>query len=148
MIQEYIPLGQRVESFNVETEITRNEKDMVKIEASNGGTQIYYAIDGSDPTSQSARLYSQPFVFMQKGNVKAVAFDRQQNKKSPIATLRFDIPSSSYKVVGIEDKKTSDIFDGNSYCEYYFPVGTNNLTIELQNKESIRGFIYTPNQRG
>jgi len=208
MLQEYIALGQRVASFNVETEtnskwspivtkdsmttvgykrilrfstvnassirinftdakgplcinnieaflapmlmeepiITRNGKDVVKIEASNGGTEIYYTLDGSEPTLQSGKLYSQPFVFMQKGIVKAVAFDRQQNKKSPMATHRFDIPSSSYKVVGIDDKKTSGIFDGDGYWAYYFPIGTNELAIELQKKELIRGFIYTPNQ--
>jgi alpha-L-fucosidase len=208
ILQEYITLGQRIASFNVETEtngkwspivtkdsmttigykriirfstvkashirinftdakgplcinnveaflapllmeeptITRNEKDVVRIEASNGGTEIYYTLDGSEPTFQSAELYNGPFVFIQKGIVKAVSYDRPQNKKSPVGIHRFDIPSASYKVVNIDDKRTSVMFDGNGYWAYYLPEGTDKLVIALQNMETIRGFIYTPNQ--
>jgi alpha-L-fucosidase len=208
ILQEYITLGQRIASFNVETEtngkwspivtkdsmttigykriirfstvkashirinftdakgplcinnveaflapllmeeptITRNEKDVVRIEASNGGTEIYYTLDGSEPTFQSAELYNGPFVFIQKGIVKAVSYDRPQNKKSPVGIHRFDIPSASYKVVNIDDKRTSVMFDGNGYWAYYLPEGTDMLVIALQNMETIRGFIYTPNQ--
>lgn len=208
MIQEYITLGQRIASFNVETEtngkwspivtkdstttvgykriirfstvkasririnftdakgplcinnveaflapmlmeeptITRNGKDLVEIENPNGGTEIYYSLDGSEPNSETSNLYIKPFVFMQKGIVKAVAFDRQQNKKSLVGTRRFDIPSSYYKVIGIDDRKTSEIFDGKSYYAYYFPEGTRELVIELKKEETIRGFVYTPDQ--
>jgi alpha-L-fucosidase len=131
-----------------EPKITRNEKDIVKIEASNGGTELYYTTDGTDPTSRSAKLYSQPFVFMQKGVVKAISYDRQQNKKSPVGTHIFDIPSSSYKVIGFDDKGTTKMFDGNGYYGYYLPEGKDELVIALKNIETIRGFIYTPNRGG
>jgi alpha-L-fucosidase len=131
-----------------EPKIIRDENDIISIKASNGGTDIYYTLDGTEPTYQSAKLYSQPFVFMQKGVVKAIAYDRQQNIKSPIGTHNFDIPSSSYKVMGIEDKGSTRIFDGNGYYGYYLPEGKNELVIALKNTETIRGFVYTPNRGG
>lgn len=207
MIQEYIPLGQRIKSFNVEVKekgvwkpidttdstttvgykrilrfqtvttdkirinfteakgplcinnveaylapalvvepiITRNAKDEVLIKAADRGSEVYYTTDGTEPNVESLK-YTGPFMFAKKGVIKAIAYDRQFNKKSPVNITRLDISVNNYEVLTPIDKKTSVIFDGNGYTTYYFPKGKQELVINLKNKERIIGFNYTPNQ--
>lgn len=205
LIQEYITLGQRVASFNVEAEIggkwaaittkdemttigykrilrfstanasririnftdakgplcinnieaylapllmeepkiTRNEKDEVRILAA-GGSEIYYTTDGSSATKETGKLYTFPFAFVQKGTVKAIAYDREQDKQSPEGKTKFDLPASSIKLVDVDDKARAPLFDGTSYWTFRLPVNENELVMELKKPETIRGFVYSP----
>lgn len=125
--------------------IVRNAKNEVRIAVESEGAEIRYTTDGTEPTISSTP-YTEPFVLAGKGTVKAVSCDVASGKVGPVATRRFDLPASDYRVVDPKDEKAALMFDGNGYTTYYLPNGKRAVTIELVAPHTISGFIYTPNQ--
>ena len=125
--------------------IVRNAKNEVRIAVESEGAEIRYTTDGTEPTISSTS-YAEPFVLAGKGTVKAVSCDVASGKVGPVATRRFDLPASDYRVVDPKDEKAALMFDGNGYTTYYLPDGKRAVTIELAAPHTISGFIYTPNQ--
>ena len=125
--------------------IVRNARNEVRIAVESEGAEIRYTTDGTEPTISSTP-YTEPFVLAGKGTVKAVSCDVASGKVGPVATRRFDLPASDYRVVDPKDEKAALMFDGNGYTTYYLPDGKRVVTIELAAPHTISGFIYTPNQ--
>ena len=125
--------------------IVRNAKNEVRIGVESEGADIYYTVDGSEPTAQSAK-YDAPFTLDHKGTVKAVTYDAQSGKTGPVAIRNFDLPAADYKVLSPSGEQTDLMFDGNGYSTYYLPVGKNEIVVELAAPHTISGFVYTPNQ--
>ena len=125
--------------------LVRNAKNEVRIAVESEGAEIRYTTDGTEPTISSTP-YTEPFVLAGKGTVKAVSCDVASGKVGPVATRRFDLPASDYRVVDPKDEKAALMFDGNGYTTYYLPDGKRAVTIELSAPHTISGFIYTPNQ--
>ena len=125
--------------------IARNAQNEVHIDVESEGADIFYTIDGSEPTAESAK-YEVPFTLDTKGTVKAITYDAQSGKSGPVAIRRFDLPAADYKVVTPAEEKTNLMFDGNGYSTYYLPEGKKEIAVVLAAPHAISGFVYTPNQ--
>jgi alpha-L-fucosidase len=129
----------------VEPLISRKGDDKIYINGGDKGSTIYYTTNGSQPTPQST-AYTEPFIFNRKGVVKAMAYDAQFKKSSPVSTCLLDIPSSSYRVLKPQNQKVAMIFDGNGYTTLTLPRNQSELVVALPETMTICGFNYTPNQ--
>ena len=93
-------------------------------------------------------MYTVPFSADGKAEVKAIAYDPASDKSSPVGDERFDISKKEWKIVGINDEKSSAILDGNPYSVWHqrdkkMPI---DLVIDLGTLYKISGFKYLPDQ--
>uniref|UniRef100_UPI003216E499 alpha-L-fucosidase n=1 Tax=uncultured Draconibacterium sp. TaxID=1573823 RepID=UPI003216E499 len=132
----------------VEPKITRSKDGMVSIHAFDKGLDIYYTLDGVEPTSKSNK-YSGEFDLQGKAIVKAVVIDPDENKQSPVALAEFDVPKTKWKIAGnFKDSERSEfIFDGDENTAWSLqnkpPV---DFIIDLGESLDISGFKYLPDQ--
>lgn len=125
--------------------VTRDEKNLVHIEAGDANAAVYYTTDGSDPDKTSTR-YSEPFEFAQKGQIKAISYDETFDKYSPVTTAGFDIAPTSYSLAAPADGKATALFDGNGYTTLALPKDKPEITVSLDRPYRLSGFRYTPDQ--
>jgi len=84
--------------------IERDKQGLVTMEAHDGGLEIHYTLDGSDPSGNS-KTYDGPIEFKESGTVRAVAFDPESELSSEIASLNFDICKELWRVILPDPRK-------------------------------------------
>ncbi len=208
LIQEYIPLGQRVKSFQIETFtdgewkeiakgttigykrilrfntvqatnlrltitdskscplisnieiydapqilapplIIREQSGDVRIIPADAESQLYYTLDGTNPTVKSSRYTGPIKTGDGKFVVQSIAYDPVTKKSSSVSEERFDIARKQWRIIGTEDKNAYAILDGNVNSNWYqnrsqkMPI---DLVIDLGKEETVSGFKYLPDQ--
>jgi alpha-L-fucosidase len=116
------------------------------MERSDINSIIYYTTDGSEPNKESLR-YERPFVFATKGTIRAVCYDANFDRLSPVTSIELDIPATAYRIIEPSDDRAGLIFDGNGYTAFRLPKEKPELILELVEEKTMTGFRYTPNQR-
>jgi len=127
--------------------IARTQYGEITITTNDIGPIFYYTLDGSEPTTKST-IYNAPFPADGKVEVKAIAFDPASGKSSPVGREKFDISKKDWKIVGINDEKSSAILDGNPSSVWHqrdkkMPI---DLVVDLGKNYKVSGFKYLPDQ--
>lgn len=137
--------------------IERSKSGQVVIRCKTPDPQIYYTLDGSEPSSDS-RLYTQPFSMSQGGVVKAVAVVQEGHSKSEVVEQRFDLCSARWKVRSTSSAQKgydgSLAIDGKTSTMWHTPwnkeaIGhPHSIDIDLGEKLHLKGVSYTPRMDG
>ena len=128
--------------------IIRNQSGDITITPVDPESEVYYTLDGSEPTLNSKK-YDGPVKTEGKPEVRAIAYDPAQSKSSPECHEKFDLPRKDWKIIGIEDEKARAIIDGDPATVWHqsniekLPV---DLVIDLGKELNLIGFRYFPDQ--
>ena len=147
------PVISNIEVYNapkvlVEPEIRRNKNGWVSMKAFDEGLQIFYTLDGTEP-SVNKLLYEDEFEWKEKGIIKALVFDPNSGESSSVVAREFDIVKEKWKVAGdfAVIKETENIFDGNENTAWNIdrkpPV---DIVVDLGEQLTVSGFSYLPDQ--
>jgi alpha-L-fucosidase len=132
--------------------IERDKSGVVIMEAFDGGLDIHYTTDGSDPGTGSD-LYTEGIMFKEKGQVKAMVHDPESGQTSEISTLEFDLCKEMWEVIKPDprnDHRGAATVDSNertiwrSNKEGSLPV---EVVVDLGESLELSGFTYLPTQQ-
>ncbi len=148
-----VPVISNLQIFNAPRvlelpKIERNKQGMVTLSAADSDIDVYYTVDGTDPDDGSL-LYQAPFLFDRKGVIAAVAIDRTTGQKGSMLRQMFDLPATSWRVLGplAQHPQIEAMFDGNNATS--FNISANlpaEITIDLGEMVPLSGFRYLPDQ--
>lgn len=126
--------------------ITRNKAGELKLSTPEEDLQIYYTLDGSQPTTD-ATLYEGPVQLSGAATVQAIAVDAARDRKSELSRVELDIAPTKWKVLNgpAEAEKTIDGMD-NSWWASKNKANVQDLVIDLGEAVELEGFTYLPMQ--
>jgi alpha-L-fucosidase len=104
------------------------------------GLEIYYTLDGSDPSVESLKFDS-PFTIEQAATLKAISVDPVSGDKSEPLRIDLDLAKAKWKV---SQEKAERAIDENTGS--YFQSEVNSLTVDLGEELAMKGFTYMPMQ--
>ncbi|MCQ2322484.1 MAG: chitobiase/beta-hexosaminidase C-terminal domain-containing protein, partial [Bacteroidales bacterium] len=129
-----------------EPTISRSYDNVVTIESSDKNAEIYYTVDGSAPVvGNNAKRYDKPFIFKDKGLVKAVSYDVVSGKSSAVSTKTLPLPHESFKVISPENG-FNKIYDGSGFSITYLMMENAVVELEYNENQTVTGFSYLPSQ--
>ncbi|MEQ1587088.1 MAG: discoidin domain-containing protein, partial [Cyclobacteriaceae bacterium] len=148
------PLISNIEIYNAPQilappSVVREQSGDVHIIPADFESQLYYTLDGSNPTIKSNKYTGPVKAHEGKLIVKCISYDPVTKNSSSVSEEKFDIARKHWKIIEIEDKNAYTILDGNSSSQWYqdknqkMPV---DLVIDLGKVENVSGFKYLPDQ--
>ncbi|MEB2778818.1 alpha-L-fucosidase [Algoriphagus sp. C2-6-M1] len=112
----------------------------VTLNSPDEGLEVYYTLDGSEPSTESQK-YVAPFQVDKASTLQVISVDPMLKEESE--SLRIDVDLSKAKWVGSIQQSVKAI-DENAGS--YFTSENNNLTVDLGGTVSLTGFTYLPMQ--
>lgn len=127
-----------IDSFVVAKPSILEENKVVTINCSTSNCDIYYTLDGKEPT-QTSNLYNGPFVLKKSCTIKAIAF-RDNYKKSDVCTLNVVVVLTKKDRTRLftNEKNTIGIsYRGNSHIKSDVPCQDCHVFSKINDKWSI-----------
>ena len=130
--------------------IKRSKDGMVSITCPSADPEIFYTLDGSEPTTRSARYTGTAFSFPQSGTVKAKAFIEEGRKSGATVTAAFDLAPSGWKALKTSSGDGEKAIDGDFQSSWQNQGGgyPHEIQVDMGKTISINGFSYTPRKNG
>ncbi len=130
--------------------IKRSKDGMVSITCPSADPEIFYTLDGSEPTTRSARYTGTAFSFPQSGTVKAKAFIEEGRKSGATVTAAFDLAPSGWKALKTSSGDGEKAIDGDFQSSWQNQGGSypHEIQVDMGKTISINGFSYTPRKNG
>lgn len=147
-----------IQAYNAPTfvrtpEIQRDKNGNVSMK-SEEGNNIYYTIDGSDPSVKST-LYKDVFKYNKAVQIKAIEVNKNEKISSAVITAKYGISKEKWKVITASNgdmNLVNRIIDGNPITDWSFRSDSNNqsqeVVIDMGAILKITGFTYVPRQVG
>ena len=120
--------------------ISRDRAAEVTITLPKEALDIYYTLDGSEPTTNSIK-YEGSFSLLKPATVQAIAVDGKQI--SEISRMDFDVATTKWELLS-EDTLASNALDGNPMS--WWESKQNELRVDLGEVFPLKGFTYLPMQ--
>ena len=132
--------------------IERDKMGNVSLEAFDGGLEIYYTTDGTEPDVKSI-LYSGSFEHKGKGEIRAMVYDPDTEESSGVTLQLYDIckelwsvltpdPGVYHRVEAAIDANPRTIWRSNA--EQGLPQA---MVVDLGEDLELTGFTYLPTQQ-
>lgn len=148
------PLISTIEIYNAPQILTaptiiREQSGDISIIPADSESQVYYTLNGSNPTPNSNKYAGKIKTEAGKVAVKAIAYNPSTGKSSAVIEEKFDIARKRWTILEANDEEAYKIIDGNSSSIWYqdknkkMPV---DLVIDLGKAEKLIGFRYLPDQ--
>lgn len=141
----------RAPSFLVAPQLKRNKAGIVTLSVPDPEVEMYYTLDGNEPSSQTLR-FTAPIPVESPVTLKAIGYDSQSGKSSEIEIYELDLPKKEWKVISSSsgDLTTAEFLideDPDTFWATDEKVDApQEIVIDLGNQEELRGFTYWPIQ--
>jgi len=141
----------RAPNLLTEPVVKRNRAGMVTLEIPDKNVEIYYTLNGSEPTKGSTR-YGKPFLVDRPTTVKAIGFDSTSKKKTETVGFYFDVAKKDWEVVHTTTGNIMDAYklvddDPGTYWATDKEVRTiQEVIIDMGRIHKLKGFTYWPIQ--
>lgn len=148
------PILQTIQAFNAPTfvhgpKILRDKNGMVTIEALNPSEQLYYTLDGSEPTENSIP-YTEPFPVNKSGSIKAISRNTKEGINSKPVHIWLGTSKHSWIATTTGKGKTTNLeksIDDDLSTEIELAV-PGQLVIDFNEVLEVDGFTYMPFNSG
>lgn len=132
-------------------QISRNRDGMVTLSVPDKNVNVFYTLDGSEPSGTSNK-YEKPFLVDQPTVVKAVSIDPDDNQQTESAVRRLDIAKRDWEIVNTSTgnlMETKKMMDDNPNTFWATDKGVKRpqeVSIDLGKEYNLTGFTYWPIQ--
>ncbi|MBD1259410.1 alpha-L-fucosidase [Maribacter polysiphoniae] len=131
--------------------IKRSREGMVSLTVPDEEVEIYYTLDGREPTT-SSKKYKKPFRVSQPTLVKYFAYDAKTNARTEVSMKEYDIAKSNWNIVYTTTGnmfEADKAFDDDPITYWATDEGVSTIQeviIDLGRIYDLKGFTYWPMQ--
>ncbi len=132
--------------------VSRDKAGMVTITPLDSELDIYYTVNGDDPSVNSTK-YAEPFDLKEKGVIRAIVVDPATGDESASNTKEYDICKERWTVIfpdPDDDPKVNFAIDDNEQSIWRSPdenAMPKSIVIDLGTSLTLTGFTYLPTQQ-
>ncbi len=141
----------RAPNFLVEPKVSRNKDGFVTLTVPNNDVEIYYTLDGSEPTSASTK-YEQAFLIEHPVVLKTISYDSKLKKSTAVSSTPIDVSKKNWKVSQVSSGKLAEAVLAIDEDPQTFWASEKDITdpqaitIDLGESLNLVGFTYWPIQ--